>query len=186
MVSSLLQKHVHKRGPFEMLNHSVGTMANRNRSAGRPKLSTHELLDIKGLHLEWDSSEKIRDRLRDGGELLEGSTGEDIPTCVKNEEVLQPLVTKMSLTTTRPLPAVESLRDEVESVYLKNKRGTVPEDMPNVVTLSWRIRKLLGFIKMKVRRREVSSVTFLHLPLNFDSINIAKFTRTHHTCGLQI
>ena len=154
--------HVHKCRPFEMLNHSVGTMANNRKSGGRPKLTTHELLDIKGLHLEWDSSEKIRDQLRGGGDLLQGDKGEDITICVKNVEVLQPLITKMSLTTNRPLPAVESLRDEVEAVYLKNKRGTTPEDAPNVVELSWRIRKLLGFIKMKVRRREVSGVTFLH------------------------
>lgn len=163
---------MHNCGPFEMLKHSVGTMASGIKKAGRPKQSTHELLDLKGLHLEWDCSEKVRDRLRGGGDLLEGTKGEDIPNCVKNVEVLQPLITKMSLTTSRPVPVVESLRDEVEAVYLKNKRGATPEDMPNVVELSWRIRKLLGFIKMKVRRREVSGVTFLHLLLNFDSINI--------------
>ena len=99
-----------------------------------------------------------RERLRSGGNLLEGGLGEDIATTVANHDVLQPLIVRMSLTETRPLPVVDSLRDEVEALYLKSKRGQNPEDAPDVIGISWRIRKLLGFLKMKVRRHEVSNV----------------------------
>jgi hypothetical protein len=53
---------------------------------------------------------------------------------------------------------VESLRDEIEAVYMRNKRGKTQEDVPNIARDGWRIRKLLGFVKMKVRREEVSEV----------------------------
>ena len=135
--------------------------ANTKKQAGRPKLSSTEALDISGLHLEWDANPEIRNRLREGGPLME-KVGEDIPSAVANVGLLQPMVTRMSLTETRPLPAVEALRDEVETIYLRNKRGSTPEDTPDVVALAWGIRKLLVFLKMKVRRREVSSAPFPH------------------------
>ena len=133
-------------------------MTKQNKPAGRPKASVSENLDIKKLSTEWDDNDVIRERLRSGGNLLEGGLGEDIATTVANHDVLQPLIVRMSLTETRPLPVVDSLRDEVEALYLKSKRGQNPEDAPDVIGISWRIRKLLGFLKMKVRRHEVSNV----------------------------
>ena len=134
----------------------------RNKG-GRPKLTTHEVLDISDLHLDWDSNSDIRDRLSDGKDLLDSSTAEDITSSLSNVDVLQPLITRMSLTQHRPLPGVDALRDEIEKVYVKNKRGKNPEDQPNVVAACWRIRKLLGFVKMKVRRREVSAAPLMHI-----------------------
>lgn len=128
----------------------------RKKPAGRPKLAMSETLDINGLATEWDSQEEVRVRLRAGKCLLAEGKGEDIAAVTGNLSVLQPLITRMGLTTTRPLPAVEGLRDEVEAIFLKNKRGNTPEDAPDVISISWRIRKLLGFVKMKVRRSEVS------------------------------
>ena len=94
--------------------------------------------------------------------MPDGKT-EDIPACVAASLVLQPLITRMSMTEHKPLPNVDKLRDEVEKVYLVNKRGQTPEDQPDVISASWRIRKLLGFLKMKCRRGEVSSVPFLQI-----------------------
>lgn len=129
---------------------------------GRPKKSNPDPLDIANLHMDWDANHVIRDRLREGQQMLVGGQGEDIPTVVSNVDVLQPLIARMSLAPERPLPSIEHLRDEIERLYMKNKRGNTQEDMPNVVELSWRVRKLLVFTKMKVRRKEVSSVTLRH------------------------
>ena len=138
----------------------------KKKPAGRPKLASNEVLDIQNLYLDWNSSEELRDRLLDGKDLLDKDKGgEDIPTCVANLAVLQPLVTRMSLTTTRPLPAVEALRIEIENVYIKCKCGNNPEDQPDVAAICWRVRKLLGFVKMKVRRREVSSVPSMQIKM---------------------
>ena len=94
--------------------------------------------------------------------MPQGKT-EDIPACVAASYVLQPLITRICMAEHKPLPSVDKLRDEVEKVYLVNKRGQTPEDQPDVIAVSWRIRKLLGFLKMKCRRAEVSSVPFLQI-----------------------
>ena len=129
------------------------------KPGGRPKQTITESIDLKNLHVEWDSIEEIRDRIRDGGDLLISTKGESIPAILSNSSVLQPLITRMSLTQTKPLPIVEPLRDEVEAIYIKNKRGGNSESVPDVVSESWKIRKLLTFLKMKVRRQEVSSAS---------------------------
>ena len=125
---------------------------------GRPKLSTNEVLDLTNLHLDWDNNPEIRERLLDAQDLLVDDGCDDIPTAKNNTPVLHPLLTRMSLTEHRTLPGVESLRDEIEAVYMRNKRGKTQEDVPNIARDGWRIRKLLGFVKMKVRREEVSEV----------------------------
>ena len=150
-------------------------MAEDKKPCGRPKNVVSESLDLATLHTEWDGCEDIRDRLRDGGGLLVDGKGEDINVVVSNSSVLQPLVTRMSLCQSRPLPNVDALRDQVEQVYLKNKRGQTPEDQPDVIAISWRLRKLLGYLKMKVRRREVSSVPRFNFILHY----------TYHTSGLE-
>ena len=133
----------------------------KRKAGGRPRKSTNEVLKVDGLQGDWDANDEIRERLRKGKCFMDEGKGEvDIPASVANTAVLQPLLTRMSLTEIRPLPPVEDLRDQVEALYLKNKRGETPEDVPNIVALAWRIRKLLGFIKMKCRRGEVSSVPF--------------------------
>ena len=135
---------------------------NRKKPAGRPKNAVVEVLPIDQLHLDWNGHEELRDRVLDGGDMLVTPQGEDIPSVVANYPALQPMVTRMSMTTSRPMPVIETLRDEVESFYLKNTRGKTLEDSPDVVAIAWKLRKMLGFIKMKVRRHEVSSVPFLN------------------------
>ena len=137
------------------------TGSNNKRPTGRPKQTVTEAIDLKNLHVEWDSIEEIRDRIREGGDLLIPSKGESIPAILSNSSVLQPLITRMSLTQTKPLPIVEPLRDEVEAIFIKNKRAENRESVPDVVAASWKIRKLLTFLKMKVRRKEVSSASWL-------------------------
>ena len=135
-----------------------------NRMAGRPKRDKVEILDIKSIHLEWDQCEEIRNRLRDGIHLLtlpDGKNGEEIPSVTCSLHVLQPFITRTSLLETRPMPSIDALRDEVEAIYLRNKRGQTPEDQPDVIGMSWKIRKMLTFLKMKVRREEVSSAPCL-------------------------
>ena len=125
---------------------------------GRP-IQPRENLGIGNVADEWDAIQDLRDRLRNGGPLLhpKSAPGEDIPTCVHNKDLLQPFLTRMSLLRSRPVPAIEPLREEVESIYERSKRGK--QDGLEVVRVAWSIRKLLGFIKMKARRKEVSTAT---------------------------
>ena len=137
----------------------------KKKPAGRKKAPCTEVLDLTNLSQEWDSQDEIRDRLRKGEGLLVEGKGEDIPSVLAVLPVLQPFITRMSLTTTRPLPPVETLREEVETIYLRNQRVLNGENAPDVVGISWRIRKLLAFTKMKARRGEVSHVPHLHYTL---------------------
>ena len=96
-------------------------MVHRRKPAGRPKSVMTENLDIGGMHNEWDGCEAIRTRLRNGEDLLVGKINEDIPSLVANIEILQPLITRMSLTATRPLPAVDAWGGG--NLYCKQERS---------------------------------------------------------------
>lgn len=114
-------------------------------------------LTITDVHLLWDGDLVIRGRLREGSSFLHPQTQkiEDIPTCVKNAEVLQPLLEKMALVPKRPLPAVEDLRDEICKAMTLSKRSS-QEDLGMIVDSASHIKKLCGFVKMKCRRDEPS------------------------------
>lgn len=117
--------------------------------------------NIEDVSLEWDGNPEIRERLRDGGQALPNPAGQDITTCVKNSVLLVPLLNRMSSEKKRTVPSIDQLIDELEALLQKNKRGVDlgGEDIPKC---AWALRKLCGFVKMKARRREVSTAARLH------------------------
>ena len=119
-----------------------------------------DILDIAGVADEWDQRDDIRERLRDGGDLIHPeATSEDVKGCVLVASLLTPLLTRMFLKDSRPLPPIMDLRIQIEKLYVKNKRHTTPEQLSEIVKASWRVKKFCGFVKMKTRRHEVSTVT---------------------------
>lgn len=127
------------------------------------KAKSKSALDLETLSSEWDSDPTIRERMRDKVGMLhpDSSSGEDIPTCVLNKELLIPLLSRMSMTEKKPLPGIHDLLASVESLLTLHKRPPKPEDFDDNMALSWRIRFMLGFVKMKARRQEVSKVAWL-------------------------
>ena len=125
-------------------------------------------LDVDGVWHEWDQCEDIRGRLR-GGETLLHPEGkhDDVSGCSLNSSLLAPLLTRMSVAEGRPLPPVDPLRLEIDKVLTQNKRGNIPEEVTDVVKTGWRLKKMCNFIKMKVRRGEVSSVPQLTCSILF-------------------
>ena len=88
--------------------------------------------------------------------------GTDIKACVKNKEVILPFLSRMAPLESRPLPGIDGLREEITACYAVNKRGTSNgEDIDKIASTSWRIKFLVGFVKMKARRSEVSTATWL-------------------------
>lgn len=67
----------------------------------------------------------------------------------------------------KPVPPVNPLRDEIDKLMSKNKRGNTPEDAQDIIKASWSVRKMCGFVKMKARRKEVSTVTWPTLGLTY-------------------
>ena len=140
----------------------VGAMP-RNRSyrdRASEVVSKGPALDITDVHVEWEADLSIRDRLRDGGTFLNDTKEkvEDIPTCIKNAEILMPLLNRMSQLEKRPVPAVDDLREEICKALTLSKRSS-QEDTGMVVDSASHIKKLCGFVKMKCRRTEPSSAT---------------------------
>lgn len=126
-----------------------------------PKRRSQEDLvtcEIAGISDEWDSAEDIRGRLRDGLPLCNPEGMENVPECCAVSSVLIPVLTRMSVLDTKPLPGIDALRSEVETLLTKNKRGDSPELTQEVIKSAWRVKKLCGFVKMKARREEVSTV----------------------------
>lgn len=130
-------------------------------------------VDISGIAKEWDSYEDVRGRLRCGEDSKKDENGDsksvqiladqccqDISTCVKNKSFLEPLLARMAVVEKRPVPGIDQLKEEIQSLMKINKRGTDFE-WDAIAKAGWCLRKLCGFVKMKCRRREVSNVTRL-------------------------
>ena len=128
---------------------------------GSSEESLGSRLDLTSLAQEWDSDPELRGRWRDGGSFLHPDTpaGEDIKGCCLNRMLLVPLLTRMAVSEKRVLPSIHDLHAAVESALTLNKRPPKPEDYEGLMAVAWRVRFVAGFVKMKVRRSEVSQVS---------------------------
>ena len=132
-----------------------------------------EELDVAGICDEWDANDDIRERMRQGHPFIHPeATKDDVQGCGLNSSILVPLLTRMATLDQKPLPGVEPLREELEKLWLKSKRVSTPEEVELIIKSSWRVKKLLGFVKMKVRREEVSSVACLYISVFVFCIHI--------------
>ena len=132
-----------------------------DRAMPKKKGPSSNALDIIDIHLEWDGDADLRQRLLDGGSVMApGPCCEDISTCLKNRALLAPILTKMASHESRKVPPIDSLVDEILRLLGRAKRGPETENQSDVISKSSSaIKKLCGFVKMKCRRREVSTVT---------------------------
>ena len=134
----------------------------RTAGTGRKKSTPGEsLLDVVNISVEWDKHEKVRERLRNGMTLLDpNSDCDDIPTMIRNKELLIPMLERMALMVDKPHPPIDPLREEVAKMYQMYKRDPMPE-WKYLQNEGWRLRHMMCFIKAKVRRKEVSTETLL-------------------------
>ena len=114
-------------------------------------------LDIQGVHEAWQAEKTLWVRMRDGLPFLHPSTGltADNRVCILNKEILYPMLQAMGQYVDRRLPNVSNLRAEIQQ-FLENNKRLQPADVANVPGDAIHIRKLLSFVKAKVRREEVS------------------------------
>lgn len=126
---------------------------------GRPK-GRVPFVDLSTLADEWDTSKEIRTRIREAGKLMpeKAMASVDISACCHASDVLPPLISRMVMADERPLPQIDALRESIQALFEKNKRTEAAETEDEIMKTGWMIRKLLGFIKMKVRRKEPSKV----------------------------
>ena len=112
--------------------------------------------DCNGLAEEWDQSDHIRARLRDGlplADSIQKSRDASIAQCIKNVEVLNPLLHKFYACGLK-LPEIDPLREQVSKVYSLSSR-TPAED--TVDDDGWELKKMLRLVKRKANRGDVST-----------------------------
>lgn len=146
------------------------------------------LFDCKGLAEELEQDPVIRSHLRGENAVL---FPDGHPESVKNScqdpiyAVLQQMCLRTAMVEGHPQPGVLALREELELLYKKCgaqvHEGTIIND-------SWCIRKFLSFIKMKVRKEMVSTVSGIYLRCMFSHVYIFYFLRCLHmyNCSIHI
>ena len=134
-----------------------------NADDGNGETNPKETVSIDGIAREWDQSVDMKERLLSGGNPLHPETPvkqEDNNICVLNKDLLVPCLSRMCILTKRPIQTVDDLRQEVTTLLTLSKR-TGNDVVAAVETTAQTLKKLLVFVKAKVRRKEVSTVTWL-------------------------
>ena len=115
---------------------------------------------VNGMAQEWDTVTVVRDRILEGGPIMDPKTVAkqvDIKMCSINHELLAPLCSRIC-EADKKLPSVDDLRDELVALLTKNKRQG--EDLVVMVEdTAKHIKSLCGLVKLKCRRKEVSVAT---------------------------
>ena len=130
--------------------------ADANGEAAEAEAKT--VLNLDGLADTWERVDTIREYLRQQDAYL---FSEEMQESVKQavvphiKAVLMPLAERMARTEGAPQPLIDPLKDEILRLY--RRCGAGPTDA-QVHTDAWYMRKLLAFLKMKCRKKQVSNV----------------------------
>ena len=122
-------------------------------------------LDVSGLANEWDAETSIRSHLRESKQPLFNPdvSPDTVKACTGGDHIhaiLKVMCQRTACVEGHPQAPVSGLREELRLLYQKG--GQIPTES-DIVTDSWMIRKLRSFIKMKCRRRKVSTVPYSKL-----------------------
>lgn len=117
-------------------------------------------VNCSGLANAWDGYAAIRDYLRDGGGV-NVLFPDNTQVCVKAVSAshiyhtMHEICERVAMVSQQPQPSVGPLRDELIRLYKKAGRTSDLDKI--VIDDSWYIRKFFSLIKMKTRKRLVST-----------------------------
>ena len=130
-----------------------------------PKKADPELppMDVKDLGREWGNNPYLRDRLRLEKRLFTHPLSQRWcePTRINacnNKLVLEPMLVRLQETEDWKLPYLEALQVEVSNLF---ESCGVPQDPKMIYTAAVEGKRLLGFIKRRCKRREVTKDSFV-------------------------
>ena len=121
-----------------------------------------DAFDLTDLGVEWDQVQTIRERLRQGENLLDvKKSGGDscINDCIKNSDVLVPMLHRF-FTSRLKLPDIGGLRIEIERTYTKSQRSV---DESTVDDNAWDLRSMMRLVKRKANRDDPSTVSWIEI-----------------------
>lgn len=129
---------------------------------GRRSLPLFQM-ECGGLASTWEGDPEVRNRLLKDNKFLEFPKNKSIcePTrsnCVENICILKPLLLKLSVVPGFKLPHLDPLQAELK--LLAEKLGVTKLGEKAVYQAAVSIKKLVGLIKRRVRRKEVTKDIF--------------------------
>lgn len=117
-------------------------------------------MDCNGLAASWEGSEPVRKQLREHKVLCVRPASErwcepNRINCTNNSSVLIPALEILRDTPEWKLPHLEPLQAEVALAY---EKVGVPVDGKQIYTSAVEVKKMIGFVKRRVKRKEVTKV----------------------------
>eukprot|EP00438_Fugacium_kawagutii_P010875 Skav216259 [mRNA] locus=scaffold20:730317:733576:+ [translate_table: standard] len=114
-------------------------------------------MDVVGLAKDWDDDESIRELLRRDRKLCLHPLSEkwcepNRPNAIRNSAVLIPALKRLALHPQWKLPYLEPLQVEVDALFEKNSTAA---NAKQCYTHAVEVKRLLGFVKRRAKRREV-------------------------------
>ena len=115
-------------------------------------------MDCDGLADVWEQDPEIRTRMRDHGDLIKFPPGSkwaepNRPNSVLNRAVLIPMLVRLRETESGKLPHLNPLQSEIGALY---GRFNLPVDKGGPYRNAQELKRLLGLIKRKANRRELT------------------------------
>ena len=126
--------------------------------AGIKPFGDQPAMKVSGLSIIWESNEIIRDRIRKDRKLcLHPATQRycepSRPNAVTNAQVLFPALQKLKDTPQWKLPHLEPIQEEITKLF---EKVAAPVEDQYIYTASVEVKRLLGFIKRRASRKEVT------------------------------
>ena len=121
-------------------------------------------VDLAGLATELEHLDSVRAFLRSTKAALFGEKFNlETIHCVQQDhvyDIIRVLLNRIALVEGHPSPSVHQLRSELSALY---QQCSVVVDDATTHQDAWCIRKIIAFIKMKIRKVKVSTATCLHI-----------------------
>ena len=121
-------------------------------------------MDLKGMHLVWDGEPCVRKKLRDFGTMMIHPVAQkwcepSRKNAIANMEVLLPTVRRfVAGNPAKKVPYLAPLQREISRFF---DLAGIQTSQQEVYKSAWGIRKMLGFLKRKCLRKEVTKAGLL-------------------------
>ena len=133
-------------------------------------------MNVQGLAVVWDGLEGVRERLRSAKKFcIHPATKSWCEPCrsnaVNNTIILLPALRRLQSSEDLKLPYLEPLQVEISQLF--EKLG-VPKDASEIYKEAVELKKLMGFVKRRATRKEVTKDPQKQRPQSFLTIHMGK------------
>jgi len=129
-------------------------------------------MDCQGLALEWEGSKLLRDQVREKKRLILYPANKNLcepnrTNAIANSLMLMPILSRLSSTPKWQLPHLDPLQMEI-SIFANKTGMGIGEKC--IYQASVELKKLAGFVKRRVNRKEVTKAGPHHKDLSYKPV----------------